>query len=153
VIRAALSTKSVIPHEESWWGAYLPFLGCEPVSGQTTRVHETRPRWRQTLNYLHRHRASPPLYRYRIILIGDKGICVRTTCPRWLRKKGTAGNWTPRLFEFRVQRSNNYTVSQKQYTKLLLITSTNVNRFSKFFHWQTQWKICNKFIFQYPTTP
>jgi len=32
-----------------------------------------------------------------------------------------------------------YTVSQKkQDTKLLLITYPNVNRFSKFFHWQTQ---------------
>ena len=33
-----------------------------------------------------------------------------------------------------------YTVSQKkQDTKLLPITSLNVNRFSKFFHWQTHW--------------
>ena len=31
-----------------------------------------------------------------------------------------------------------YTVSQKQDTKLLPITSPNVNQFSKFFHWQTQ---------------
>jgi len=32
------------------------------------------------------------------------------------------------------------TVSQKkQDTKLLPITSPNVNRFSKFFHWQTHW--------------
>ena len=28
-------------------------------------------------------------------------------------------------------------VSKKQDTKLLPITSPNVNRFSKFFHWQT----------------
>ena len=33
-----------------------------------------------------------------------------------------------------------YTVSQKkQDTKLLPITFPNVNRFSKFFHWQTHW--------------
>ena len=33
-----------------------------------------------------------------------------------------------------------YTVSQKkQDTKLLPITSPNVNRFSKFFHWLTHW--------------
>ena len=39
----------------------------------------------------------------------------------------------------------NYTVSQKkQDTILLCITSPNVNRFSKFFYWQTQWQICNK---------
>jgi len=31
-----------------------------------------------------------------------------------------------------------YTVSQKQDTELLPITSPNVNQFSKFFHWQTQ---------------
>jgi len=30
-------------------------------------------------------------------------------------------------------------VSKKQDTKFLPITSPNVNRFSKFFHWQTQW--------------
>jgi len=47
-----------------------------------------------------------------------------------------------------------YTVSQKkQDTKLLPITSPNVNRFSKFFHWQTHWLICNKSIFKYSTTP
>jgi len=33
-----------------------------------------------------------------------------------------------------------YSVSQKkQDTKLLPITSPNVNRFSRFFHWQTHW--------------
>jgi len=32
-----------------------------------------------------------------------------------------------------------YTVSQKKDTILLPITSANVNRFSKFFHWQTHW--------------
>jgi len=47
-----------------------------------------------------------------------------------------------------------YTVSQKkQDTKLLPITSPDVNRFLKFFHCQTQWQICNKFMFKYPTTP
>ena len=45
------------------------------------------------------------------------------------------------------------TVSQKkQDTKLLLITSPNVNRFSKLFHSQIQWQICNKLLFKYPTT-
>ena len=36
-------------------------------------------------------------------------------------------------------RTNIHCVSKKQDTKLLPITSPNVNRFSKFFHWQTQW--------------
>ena len=30
-------------------------------------------------------------------------------------------------------------LKKKQDTKLLPITSPNVNRFSKFFHWQTHW--------------
>jgi len=38
---------------------------------------------------------------------------------------------------------------KKTDTKLWAITSPNVNRFSKFFHWQ----ICNKLIFKYSTTP
>jgi len=39
-----------------------------------------------------------------------------------------------------IMRGRLYTVSQKkQDTKLLPITSLNVNRFSKFFHWQTHW--------------
>jgi len=48
--------------------------------------------------------------------------------------------------------ATNYTVSQKkQHTKLLPITSPNINRFSKFFHCETQWEICNKVIYKYPT--
>jgi len=35
--------------------------------------------------------------------------------------------------------TNIHCVSKKQDTKLLPITSPNVNRFSKFFHWQTHW--------------
>jgi len=35
---------------------------------------------------------------------------------------------------------NVYTLClEKQDIKLLPITSPNVNRFSKFFHWQTHW--------------
>ena len=34
---------------------------------------------------------------------------------------------------------NIHRVSKKQDTKLLPITSPNVNRFSKFFNWQTHW--------------
>ena len=44
-------------------------------------------------------------------------------------------------------------VSKKQDTKLLPITSPNVNRFSKFYHWQNPWQICNKIIFKYSTKP
>jgi len=35
--------------------------------------------------------------------------------------------------------NNAISEQKKQDTKLLPITSPNVNRFSKFFHWQTHW--------------
>jgi len=38
-----------------------------------------------------------------------------------------------------INKQHTHTVSQKQDTKLLPITSANVNQFSKFFYWQTQW--------------
>ena len=44
-------------------------------------------------------------------------------------------------------------LQKKQDTKLLPITSPKVNRFSKFFHWQIHWLICNKLMFKYSTTP
>jgi len=46
-----------------------------------------------------------------------------------------------RMYQIPIQwDGRNYTVSQKkQDTKLLPITSPNVNRFSKFFHWLTHW--------------
>jgi len=45
-----------------------------------------------------------------------------------------------------------YTVRHKKHTKILLcITSRNINRFSKFFHWWIQ-KICYKSLTTCPTT-
>jgi len=41
-----------------------------------------------------------------------------------------------------------YSVSQKQHShRLFVITRSNIDRFSKFFHFRTQQKICNKLIF------
>ena len=37
--------------------------------------------WRQTYGYLPSHKASPPIGWYQIILLGDRGIRVLTTCP------------------------------------------------------------------------
>ena len=45
---------------------------------------------RQTYGYLPSRRASPPLDWYQIILLGDWGTCVWTTCPRLLPNSGTA---------------------------------------------------------------
>ena len=33
VMQVYHKVKSTIPHEESWWGAHLPYLGREPVCG------------------------------------------------------------------------------------------------------------------------
>jgi len=33
------------------------------------------------------------------------------------------------------------------------ISSSNIGRFSKFFHWQIRRKMCNKVANKYPTTP
>jgi len=44
--------------------------------------------------YLPSRRAPPPLDRYQTILLGDRGTCVRTTCPRLLPESGTAGDRT-----------------------------------------------------------
>ena len=35
----------------------------------------------QTYGYLPRRKASPPIGWYQIILLGDRGTCVLTTCP------------------------------------------------------------------------
>jgi len=47
-----------------------------------------------------------------------------------------------------------YIVFQKNwYTKLISITSSILNAFSKFFHWHTPWKIRGTIIIKDPTTP
>ena len=28
-----VKVKSTIAHEKCWWGAHLPYLGCEPIGG------------------------------------------------------------------------------------------------------------------------
>ena len=57
----------------------------------TTNVCDAWPVRRQTYGYLPSRKASPPIGRYQIILLGDRGTCVLTTCPGlhsragWLR--------------------------------------------------------------------
>ena len=46
-----------------------------------------------------------------------------------------------------------YTVSQRNDTKLLFISSPNIDRFLKFFHCYTQQEICNKKLITDLTTP
>jgi len=81
-------------HEECRRDAHLPFLGREPVGGWTTEVCDAWPTRRQTHGYLPIGKASPPPDRYQIILLGDRGTLVWTTCPRLLPESGTAGSRT-----------------------------------------------------------
>jgi len=47
-----------------------------------------------------------------------------------------------------------YTVSQKkEATNLWAVTLPNLNRFKKFFHWQTQQEICYAVLCKHSTTP
>jgi len=50
--------------------------------------------WRQTYGYLPSLGASPLFDRYQIILLGDRGTCVWTTCLRSLTGSVLAQNWT-----------------------------------------------------------
>jgi len=69
-------------------GAHLPSYGHEPVGGigNTTIVCDAWPVRRQTYGYLPSRKASPLIGWYQIILLGDRGTCVLTTCP-WLHSK------------------------------------------------------------------
>jgi len=44
-------------------------------------------------------------------------------------------------------------VSKKRPTLSFAVTLTNIDRFSKFFHWYILRKICNNAVTKYPTTP
>ena len=50
--------------------------------------------WRMAYGYLPSRTASPPLDRYQIMLLGDRGTRVWTTCPRLLPDSGTTGSRT-----------------------------------------------------------
>ena len=81
-----------IPLQGCRRGAHLPSLGREPVGGWTTKVCDAWPVRRQTYGYLPSRRASPPLGRYQIILLGDRGTWVSTTCPELLPGDAPAGS-------------------------------------------------------------
>ena len=62
-------------------GGVLISQGHEPVGGNTTVVSDTWPVRRQTYGYLPSRKGSPPIGWYQIILLGDRGTYVLTTCP------------------------------------------------------------------------
>ena len=70
--------KSNTLHNRAYAGAHLP-LG--PVGGEPL-ISVTPGQWvqRQTYSYLPSSKPSPPIGWYQIILLGDRGACVITTC-------------------------------------------------------------------------
>jgi len=71
-------------------------LATEPIGGYWIDhwVCDTWPVRRQTYGYLPSCRASPPFGWYQIILLGDRGTWVWTTCPELLLGSGLTGSRT-----------------------------------------------------------
>jgi len=87
-------------------GATYPYWG---VGGVLISLSPWARRWidhwvcdawpvrRQTYGYLPSRRASPPLGRYQIIVLGDRGTWVWTTCPELLPGSAPDGSRTCNL--------------------------------------------------------
>ena len=78
IARSTVKVKSAMLHKRV----------CSPPSSRhwtrrwrTTNVCDAWPVRRQTYGYLPSCKASPPIGWYQIILLGDRGTCVLTTCP------------------------------------------------------------------------
>ena len=63
--------------EFRWGGVLRPWAR----RWRTTNVCDAWPVRRQTYGYLPSRKASPPIGWYQIILLGDRGTCMLTTCP------------------------------------------------------------------------
>ena len=74
---------------------------------------------RQTYGYLPGRRASPPFGQYQIVLLGDRGTWVLTTCPELLPGDALAGV-EPGTSRSRVQRANHYTTKPPAKTHSIL---------------------------------
>ena len=75
-------------------GAHLPDVGRWARRRIDHWVCDAWPVRRQTYGYLPSCRASPPFGRYQIILRGDRGTWMWTTCPELLLGSGLAGSRT-----------------------------------------------------------
>jgi len=82
-------------------------------------------RWINHNSLWHMASATPDLWlpsqsqsdSYRIILLGDRGTCVWTTCPRSLHDSETAGSWT--LFKWPLFHDNLDKKKRKEKVNLL----------------------------------
>ena len=77
-------------HKRALADAHLRLLGLEPVGGEPLNVCDMWPVWRQTYGYLPSCKVSPPIGWYQIILLGDRGTCVKNL-PRAALDSGAAG--------------------------------------------------------------
>ena len=65
------------PHG-SWGGADIRFVGPQPDTSRSCKTMNTELVCRTVCLF------TPQLtLQYQIILFGDRGTCVQTTCPRW----------------------------------------------------------------------
>jgi len=87
-------------------------------------------RHRKTLTYLLTYlpssrKASPPLDRYQIILLGDRGACLWVNnLPKVVAWKRNGRGSNPRPFESRVQRSDHYAVRPLWAVVITIVVST-----------------------------
>ena len=87
----------------------------------------------------HRVRTNSLMIRY-YCSVGNKLVDLLDKCDNDDFKKYCPPSNASNMYCIPAEPNEIYTVSQKkQDAKLLPITSPNVNRFSKFFHWQTHW--------------
>ena len=83
-------------------------------------VCDAWPVWRQTYGYLPSCRASPPFGRYQIVLLGDRGAWVWTTCPELLLGSGLAGSRT-RDLSITSQRPNHWATKPPMWPLIFTI--------------------------------
>jgi len=75
---------------------------------QSTRKHGGRT-FREARGYLPSRRASAPFGQYQIILLGNRGACVTTTCPESLQWKWKKTEVTPATFRSFLRHPGHYT--------------------------------------------
>ena len=81
--RIVIKSKGKVCHTPTgvYAGCSSPFLRPWARRWRTTNVCDAWPLRRQTYGYFPSRKASPPIGWYQIILLGDRGTCVLTTCP------------------------------------------------------------------------
>jgi len=117
--------KGTIPLLERRQGAHLPFYGRWVRRWMDHWVWDAWPVRRQTYGYLSSRRASPPFGRYQVILLGDRGTCVWTTCLKLFPCSALARSRTCNL-GFTSSERYRYTTKQRACAQRKYTTKTVV---------------------------